>query len=41
MTLFIHPELARTICDDHRARFQRQARESRLRRDYKRKSRHR
>jgi hypothetical protein len=41
MTLFLHPELARTICDDRRARFERQARESRLRRDHKRKSHHR
>jgi hypothetical protein len=41
MTMFFHPDLVRTLSDDRRARSERQARESRTRRDYKRKNRHR
>jgi hypothetical protein len=39
--MFLHDELARALADDRRSRFERQARESRLRREFKRKSRHR
>jgi hypothetical protein len=41
MTMFFHPDLVHYLVDDRRAQSERQARESRTRRDYKRKSRHR
>jgi hypothetical protein len=41
MSLFLHPDLLRALADDRRSRFERQARESHLRREFKRKSRHR
>jgi len=41
MTIFFHPDLVQYLVDDRRSRAERQARESRSRRDYKRKSRHR
>jgi hypothetical protein len=41
MSMFISPDLARAISQDRRAQLERMARESRLRRDYKRSHRHR
>jgi hypothetical protein len=41
MTLFTHPDLLRVIAQDRRTHLERQARESRLRRDFKKRNRHR
>ena len=41
MSMFNHPDLMRVIAQDRRSHLERQARESRLRRDYKKSHRHR